>query len=60
MAEPPVRAIDSVRTQAEQLGLRVVEVGSNRWLVTRNGQVVYRAGSMHDLQLCLELRRASA
>lgn len=54
----PARPIDTVRTQAEQLGLRIVELSTSRYLVTSNGQVVFRAASMHDLRLCLELRQA--
>lgn len=56
MNEPPVRAIDSVRNQAEQLGLRIVELSATRWMVTRNGQAVYRASSLRDLQLFLAMQ----
>lgn len=50
-----VRPIDSVRTQAEQLGLRIIETGG-KYLVSRLGEVIYRTGTMRDLQLFLKMR----
>lgn len=54
-SDKPIRPIDTLRTQAEQLGLRIIETGG-KYLVTRLGEVVYRAGSLRDLQLFLAMR----
>ena len=54
-SDKPARPIDTLRTQAEQLGLRIIETGG-KYLVTRLGEVVYRTGTMRDLQMFLAMR----
>lgn len=54
-SDKPARPIDTLRTQAEGLGLRIVETGG-KFIVTRLGEVVYRTGTMRDLQTFLAMR----
>ncbi|NPU91920.1 MAG: hypothetical protein HPY82_08400 [Gammaproteobacteria bacterium] len=54
-SDKPARPIDTLRTQAEQLGLRIIETGG-KYLVSRPGEVIYRTGTVRDLQLFLKMR----